>query len=141
MLFRSDALARLHAMVLERLADPTAFARWFGAYNSTPKNPDIDWSPETPVSAHDLRRHLSTGEALHRNPASRFSFVRQADGGVLLFVDGECFECAGEAGAFAEQLCAGESVALDPAMVASDEVVALLVQLTNQGILALSEAD
>ena len=137
----ADALASLHAMVLEHLADPTAFARWFGTYNSTPKNPDIDWSPETPISAQALRRHLSNSHPLHRNPASRFSFVRQPEGGVLLFVDGECFECAGEVAAFAELLCGGDEVVVDPATVASDEVVVLLVQLVNQGSLALANND
>ena len=41
-----EALAALHAMITEKLADREAFARWFGGYNSTPKYPEIDWAPE-----------------------------------------------------------------------------------------------
>ena len=69
---------------------------------------------------------------LHGNTASRFAFVSQADGGVLLFVDGECFECAGEVGAFAERLCVAESVVVDPAMVASDDVAVLMLTIIKR---------
>ena len=134
-----DALARLHAMVAEKLADKDAFARWFGAYNSTPKYPEVDWAPELALSAEDLRARLATGEALHRNPASRFSFVRQG-AGVLMFVDGEVFECAGEVAAFAEALCAGERVVVASPMVESKAVMALLLRLIDQGAVAFNHS-
>jgi 50S ribosomal protein L16 3-hydroxylase len=136
----ADALARLHAMVLAQLTDRDAFARWFGAYNSTPKYPDIDWAPEAAVSVEELRTRLAAGEALHRNPASRFSFVRQAEG-VLLFVDGEAFECAGEAAVFAEVLCAGERFVVSPPQTESEATMALLNRLFNQGAVAFDPED
>jgi 50S ribosomal protein L16 3-hydroxylase len=131
----ADALAKLHAMVLENLTDPAAFARWFGTYNSTPKYPEVDWAPEEALSTEELRARLANGEALHRNPASRFSFVRQGDG-VLMFVDGECFECEGEVGVFAEVLCAGDSFTVAPSLTESEAAMNLLAQLFNQGCLA-----
>ena len=134
------ALAQLHAMVMEKLADPTAFARWFGSYNSTPKYPDIDWAPEEAVTVEEFRARLAAGEALHRNPASRFSFVRQGDG-VLLFVDGECFECAGEAAVFAEMLCAGKRFVVSPPQTESEATMALLNRLFNQGAVAFDPED
>jgi 50S ribosomal protein L16 3-hydroxylase len=136
----ADALARLHAMVLEKLADPAAFARWFGSYNSTPKYPDIDWAPEAAVSPDELRTRLAAGEPLHRNPASRFSFVRQGDG-VLLFVDGEAFECAGAMDTFAEMLCAEERILIAPPQIESETTMTLLVQLYDQGALGFNPAD
>ena len=102
----ADAVAALHAMITQRLGDRDAFARWYGIYNSTPKYPEIDWSPGMPVDAAELQSRLSDGDALCRNPASRFSFIRRGADGVLLFVDGQCFECSGETAAFAEILCA-----------------------------------
>ena len=60
-----------------------------------------------------------------------FSFVRRDAGAVLLFVDGECFECEAETAGFAEALCAGGE-----AMPATDAAVALVVALVNQGSLA-----
>jgi 50S ribosomal protein L16 3-hydroxylase len=130
----ADALARLHAMVLEKLTDRDAFARWFGAHNSTPKYPDIDWAPEEAVSVEELRARLAAGEALHRNPASRFSFVRQ-DAGVLLFVDGEAFECAGEVGMFAEMLCAGEQVVVGSNL--AESAMTLISSLLERGTVTI----
>ncbi len=135
----ADALASLHGMVMEQLADPTAFARWFGTYNSTPKYPDIDWAPEAPVSAEELRARLANGEALHRNPASRFSFVRQGEG-VLLFVDGECFECAGEIVVLAERLCGADHVVVARPQTEPEAAMTLLKRLFDRGAVAFDSA-
>jgi 50S ribosomal protein L16 3-hydroxylase len=134
----SDAITKLHAMISEKLADRDAFARWFGEYNSTPKYPEQDWQPEEPIEVAELRERLASGEALHRNPASRFSFMRQRAGGVMLFVDGACFECAGEVATFAEALCAQDQVIVDEE---SDAVMEMIVQLFNQGSVAFAGAD
>ncbi len=135
-----DALASLHAMVIERLSNKDAFARWFGEYNSTPKYPDVDWAPEVSMSMDELRKRLTSGELLHRNPASRFSFVRRGDG-VLLFADGESFECEGEVGAFAEMLCAEERIVISPPQAKSKATMALLNRLSNQGAVAFHPED
>ena len=123
-----EAMARMHALVTEALGDSAAFARWFGRYNTTPRASGVDWTPEEPATAQDVRDRLAGGTVPVRNPASRFSFVRQ-DAGLLLFVDGECFECTGEAAVFAERLCAGRD--LTPG--ASPAEVELVVALLNQG--------
>jgi 50S ribosomal protein L16 3-hydroxylase len=136
----ADALARLHAMVLEKLTDRDAFARWFGGYNSTPKYPDIDWAPEAAGSVEELRARLAAGEALHRNPASRFSFVRQGDG-VLMFVDGATLECAGDMGAFAATLYAGDRIVISPAQIDSEKTMNLLVRLFDRGAVGFNSAD
>jgi 50S ribosomal protein L16 3-hydroxylase len=132
----AEAIAGLHAMITEKLGDSDTFARWFGGYNSTPKYPDMDWKPEEPVEAQQLRELITAGELLNRNPASRFSFIRQEGSAILLFVDGECFECTGETTTLAETLCAHDCVMVDPALTASDATMTLLVQLFNQGSIA-----
>jgi 50S ribosomal protein L16 3-hydroxylase len=134
------ALVALHKMVTEKLADRNAFARWFGEYTSAPKYPEVDWQPEVPVDAEQLRSWIANGEPLARNPASRFSFVR-ADGAVLLFVDGASFETAGDAAAFAELLCAQDDMIVDPELTQSKATMALLVQLYNQGSIAFDQED
>jgi 50S ribosomal protein L16 3-hydroxylase len=126
------ALDALHRMVLERLGDRKAFARWFGTYNSMSKYAELDWSLEAPVSAHDVRQYLANGATLTRNPASRFSFIQQEDG-VLLFVDGQCFECAGKAATFAKMLCAQDMLTLYPDLSKSESALRIIVQLINQG--------
>lgn len=135
------ALGRLHAMVMERLADPAAFARWFGRYNSIPKYPEIDWRPEEAAEPSDIRAMLADEALLLRNPASRFAFIRQEGGGVLLFVDGESFSCVGETAGLAEQLCAQDELALAPALAGVDAAVALLGALYNQGSISLGGED
>ena len=132
----AEAISGLHAMITDRLGDRTAFARWFGGYNSTPKYPEMDWKPEAPVTAADLRAIIANGEPLSRNPASRFSFIRQDADGLLLFVDGVCFECTGETAAFAELLCAQDCLIVDAGLSKSDATMTLVTQLFNQGSVA-----
>ncbi len=133
----SDAIARLHTMITQHVTDPAAFARWFGAYNTLPKYPDIDWSPETPITGTELRRRLALGETLLRNPASRFSYVNEESGQTLLFADGVCFTCAGDAALYARMLC--DRSLMSPTN--TDASVALIVQLYNQGSVAFDQED
>ena len=131
----ADAIADLHAMITEKLSDRATFARWFGGYNSTPKYPDIDWRPEAPVEVAELLKCVANGEPLTRNPASRFSFIRQG-ASVLLFVDGECFECSEETAGFAETLCAQDCIETEPHLANSPAAMELIAQLVNQGSVA-----
>jgi len=133
------ALVRLHAMVTEKLADGAAFARWFGAYSSTPKYPEVDWAPDEPVSVADVRRALGAGATLRRNPASRFAFVREGEA-VVLFVDGQRHECAGEAARFAERLCAVDQLPTEAALAASVATVDLIAALLNGGSIEVDQA-
>ncbi len=135
------ALASLHAMIAEKLLDQATFARWFGQYNSTPKNPNMDWAPEEPVTLEDVKATLARSASLCRNPASRFSFVRQEACAVLLFVDGACYECADDTAAFAEQLCAHARIEIVPALLSSVAVASLVTALVNQGSLAFEDED
>jgi 50S ribosomal protein L16 3-hydroxylase len=135
------ALDRLHAMLREGLSDRAAFARWFGAHNSTPKYPEIDWRPEEPATVEQLRGALESGAPLQRNPASRYSFIRQDGGGVLLFVDGECFECEGKVTELAAKLCGEPVVAVADDLIQSDPAMELIAALYNQGSLAFETED
>lgn len=130
------AIARLHALVTARLSDQAAFARWFGGYNSTPKYPEMDWQPEVPVRVEDVRADIAEALPLIRNPASRFSFIRQGANAVLLFVDGECFECAGAAAPIAEQLCASDRFVVDRSVIVAEPAAELIATLCNQGSIA-----
>ena len=132
------AIAALHAMITEKMADKNAFARWYGQYSSTRKYPDIDWQPEEPIEIDELRECLADGFPLCRNPASRFSFTEQGST-TLLFVDGHCFECANETRTLAARLCAMDGIEIDPNLLKSDAAMALIAALFNQGSLAFDE--
>ncbi len=135
------AIDRLHAMITQAMRERDAFARWFGHYSSTPKYAEADWSPEAPIDIEALRASLAEGLPLHRNPASRFSFIRQAGGAVLLFVDGDCFECAGETATLAALICARDRIAVDPALMTSDDAMTLLATLFDRGAVAFEAED
>ncbi|MDB5714499.1 MAG: cupin protein [Sphingomonadales bacterium] len=128
----AEAIAELHAMLTEKILDRDAFARWFGGYTSTPKNPE-NWAPDKPVENAGLRSFIEGGTPLVRNPASRFSFIRKSPASTLLFVDGECIECAKGTTAFAEQLCGQTSFKCDPRSMKSAAVMALIARLVDQG--------
>lgn len=134
------ALDRLHAMITEALSDRAAFARWFGGYVTTPKYPDIDWTPEEALSEEGVRDALTNGATLVRNPASRFSYVREADK-VLLFVNGEMFECEGDVAEFAVKLCDETSSIVPPIPASSDKVITLITMLINNGEIEAQEAE
>ncbi len=136
----APALARLHAMVTDAMADRAAFARWFGAYNSLPKYAETDWRPEAPIGQAAVQALLAQRQPLNRNPASRFAFIRQAGDALCLFVDGQSFDCTGSVATVAEQVCASPSLTVDPALAASVPVARLIAALIDQGSLAFEEA-
>ncbi|MFK7840958.1 MAG: cupin domain-containing protein [Sphingorhabdus sp.] len=130
------AIDRLHGLLTEKLTDRAAFARWFGEYSSTARYPETDWRPEEPIETEHLRGLLTADNPLLRNPASRFSFIREDENKLLLFVDGESFNCADETIALAERLCAQDQFIIDPEWQKSDDVVKLLGELYNRGNLS-----
>ncbi|WP_338468532.1 cupin domain-containing protein [Novosphingobium sp. ZN18A2] len=133
-----EALSRLHETVTRKLADRAAFVRWFGRYNSAPKNPEIEWGPENPVSTEEVRKAIDAGVAIVRNPASRFSFVAGTNGDVLLFADGECFECAGDSALFAKALCAQVRFVPDSGLARNDDALRRIARLCTSGSIAFA---
>ena len=124
-------LASLHAMITETLSDRDAFARWFGEYTSAPKYTDQDFGPETAATAKGIMASVAGGVPLIRNPASRFSFVRQSEHAVMLFVDGESFDASGAVAKFAEALSASAQITIDPAL--RNEAAPLIARLIDKG--------
>lgn len=125
-------IAKAHAMVTEKLLDRDAFARWFGEYISTPKYADRDFAPERAETVEAVLAHVAGGVPLLRNPASRFSFIRQGEDDVILFVDGESLPMSGGAAKFAEAVCASARLVVDPAL---SGVAPLIAHLIDQGSL------
>ena len=136
-----DAIDRLHQMMIEKMGDRAAFARWFGQYNSTRKYPDVDWREEQPIGIEKLREYLTDGMPLHRSPASRFSFIRQEANSVLLFVDGEEFSCTDENITLAEIVCGHDNIIIDENLLRSDSAMALIAKLYGQGSVYFDQED
>jgi 50S ribosomal protein L16 3-hydroxylase len=132
----SEALARLQDMVVRAIGDRHSFARWFGAYNSTPKYADVDWAPEESASPEAVSAAIASGALFTRNPASRFAFIQGDAGALTLFVDGTAIDCAAAIAPLAHALCATDEVTVEAHFVNVPAAVALLTQLCNQGAIA-----
>lgn len=131
---KADAITQLHRMITEKCLDQDSFMRWFGRYSTAAKNSDIDWSPQEPALADEVSQSIAQGAAMVRNPASRFSFIRKTPRSILLFVDGQCFSCAGEDAVLAQSICA-QSRLIMPSRV-SPTMIDLITELFNQGSVA-----
>lgn len=135
----AEAITTLQAMIADMLHDRSRFARWFGQYNTAPKNPEIDWKPDQPAQIDHIRQWLAAGWPLIRNPASRFSFVRETASSVMLFADGHCFSCSDDAAGFAQAICA--EAGLTVAREVSPATLELITALFNEGSLAFDCED
>ena len=135
----SAALDRLYAMVMTALKDRSSFDSWLGQHVSLPKYEEIDWRPEEQVTCARVQSSLMKVTALSRNPASRFVFIRKPDGAFQLFVDGTPFDCAGEAEAVAERICAEARVQFPVSLAQSEPAVAMIAALINQGSLIFED--
>lgn len=136
---RAGDIARVHAMITEKMLDRDAFARWFGEYNSTPKYADVDFRPEDAETAEQIQAHVAGGVPLVRNPASRFSFLRQSERAVVLFVDGESFDLSGDAARFAEALSASVRLTVDPELAIA--AASLIARLISKGSVRFDPSD
>lgn len=128
-----DAIDKLHSLITEKMGDRNRFARWFGQYVSTPKYPEVDWRPEPGISVEELMKSSTADSFIERNPASRFSFIRNGSNTLLLFVDGNCFECTDQTAQFAEQICNNRKILVDHDFRTSDNVIRLITALYHQG--------
>ncbi len=135
------ALAELQRLALDKLCDPEGFARWFGQYNTAPKYPEIDWALPHPLTLDEVLAMAAAGIPIARNPASRFAFTRAETGEILLFVDGQCFDCPGTAARFAQDLCAMDNPCLPQELAENGDCAALLLALCNQGSVAFDDED
>lgn len=87
-------LVVLYVMVMEKLVDCDVFVCWFGVYNFMFKYFEVEWGLEELVLVEDICVMIVGGVVLWCNFVSWFLFVCGDD--VLLFVDGDCFDCVGE---------------------------------------------
>jgi 50S ribosomal protein L16 3-hydroxylase len=133
----TQTVAAARAMIDTLFDDADAgFARWLGCYLTEPK-PQFDILPlEQPVTATELAAQIAGGPGLLRHPAARLAWSRSTDGAILLFCQGVAHRLTGERHDMAEQLCTHRCLAADQAsaLLADDEVGALLVDLYNDGV-------
>ena len=120
------AIDRLHKMMLSKISNKAGFTRWLGQYLSAPKYGEPHPS--------DLMDHdMQNGDAIIRNPASRFVYI---DDGQSLYVDGIYYDCTGETANFAKALCSYEALIYQYNM--SDDIKLLIQKLYTQNAICSS---
>lgn len=133
------ALDKVRDVFNQFLNDDTKLATWFGEYVTDPKYPELDQSPEDQIDADQLADALAQGElAFVRNEGSRVSFVEQNDDQVLLFVDGQSYECKGGSVQLAKLMCQTPNLIINQGEWAQEQLE-LLVSLYNRGCIYLAE--
>jgi 50S ribosomal protein L16 3-hydroxylase len=138
---RAEAIARLYELATGKMLDVAAFARWFGEHNSSRKHSGLDWGREEPIGIEDVRELVARNLPLCRSPGSRFSFIRQEAGSLMLFADGASFDCSAETARLAEELCARDCIRINPDLLRSDAAMTLVTVLVNRGSLDFGETD
>lgn len=136
------ALSRLRGLLRQAIAlDDETLTVWLGRYLSEPK-PGFRAEPEEePYSEAELRDYLRGGGVLERNPGSRFHYIAEPEGEVLLFVDGQEFALGPAVAFMAPLLCRYRS--LPPARLREAlkqaDARQLLLDLLNDGYLLIYE--
>jgi 50S ribosomal protein L16 3-hydroxylase len=118
--------------------DADAFARWFGEFTTEPKSA-LDWAVDEPMSGDEICTAVRAGSWLARNPASRFAYIERGEGVITLFVDGEAFDCAGEAARFGRALCAASRLPVQSELLAEEGGLDLLSELIGEGAVAFED--
>ncbi len=122
----ADAIDRLHKMMVSKMSDKADFARWLGQYLSAPKY-------DTANQSNHIAHGMQNGDAIMRNPASRFIY---ADDGQSLYVNGIYYPCTKETANFARTLCGYEALIYQDIM--SDDVKILIQKLYAQNAICSS---
>lgn len=136
------ALSRLRGLLRQAITlDDETLTVWLGRYLSEPK-PGFRAEPEEePYSEAELREYLRGGGVLERNPGSRFHYIAEPEGEVLLFVDGQEFALGPAVAFMAPLLCRYRSLTparLREALKQAD-ARQLLLDLLNDGYLLIYE--
>ncbi|MDX2423395.1 MAG: cupin domain-containing protein [Amphritea sp.] len=132
---RPEALDKIRAIFTDYLQDDARLGEWLGKFVTDPKYPELDQSPEQPVTIDEIRDALKTGDLCFiRNEGSRFSYSVINDDQVQLYADGNCFKVSGTCCTLATSLCQTPAIVINQGEW-SDQQLQLLADLYNQGSL------
>lgn len=135
----SAALDRVAQILASYLKDREQLSRWFGEYMTDPKYPELVEDGEE-ISIEEMTAALNEGCMLRRNEGARYAFVRCPDTqAATLFADGKSYAVTADSIPLLELLCGSER-SISPAEVdLSDEQLALICKLIENGSLYLSD--
>ncbi len=130
----AHALDRVHDLLNAAFdADPGFRADWFGRFITRYRAAGFATPRSRPFTAAAFGKRLQGRGALHRQPTSRFAFIREGRG-ARLFVAGGAHDTSA---ALARRLCEYRSLPLTEAASLPDAGIELLRTLVNQGHLVI----
>lgn len=129
------SLAAVGRMLREACAvEPDELAEWFGAFITEPKPWLRPLPPAAPLERAEFARVLASGSRqLRADPASCLAHARRAEGGQLLFVDGEAYVLPAELYPVARTLCVPSSPVGTASLGSLSEPALDLLYLLYQG--------
>ena len=105
----TQARQKIDAILDQHLNDPLSRARWLVEYSSTLKSTDYLGEAQPEFQAEDLLAILKQGQPIYQNEGSRFVYCN-AEGTVLLGVDGTLHEMDGSTLTFVQYLCSNQLI-------------------------------
>ncbi len=136
---RLEALKRVREIVRNAIADEE-IDRWFGYYVTEPKRGDIIVPPDESWEEDDLRDAMENGAWLERAAPTRFAYIKQPGGQILLFVHGDEYVLKSEFFFAADLLTGMDTLDMDTLGPHLDEpdFPLLLLALINDGHLEVA---
>lgn len=133
-----DAIARVKALMLEKLNDDKIINAWFGRYMTQPKYMDQLIPAEESLTPEQLEQNLANGEVINLSEGSRLAFS-DTENELTLFADGEGYPIPSSDKAIAIQLAEQKYLTSDEINSLSNEFKVNLCELISRGSLYLSD--
>lgn len=138
-----EDLSRVHQTLNRLLNNPSAIDQWFGKFVTRSQRGGSSLPPSQPLTPEQLVQRVKSQHPLRRSEASRFSYIDQPSGKVLLFVNGELYPVDDSRLAELPALLSNHSTlphkALGPLLDLPDGAE-LITQLYNKGHLYFPDA-
>jgi len=130
-----QTLANVSRVIKELPLNDKDIAHWFGRFVTDPKGSYYPELPDVDIDAATLLAQLQSGHVLYRGEHSRFNFIRDDNGTVYMYIDGQEYRMTNGLAVLAEILCnqphyCHEDLAV---VINNKEALPLLAQLFNQG--------
>jgi len=120
--------SKLNQVLNQHTQNPENLKRWFGEFNTSPKNESCIQALESSFTKEDLEDLISQNVIICRNEGSRFAYTKSGQS-ILFFVDGQSFELHENNLNFVQTLCDTRGLSIKQLLAGSnDSTIKQLVQ-------------
>jgi len=133
-----EAIARVKAIITEKLSNEATIKAWFGRYMTQPKYHDQLIAAEKPLTEAELIKEMAQGVVICISEGSRLAFS-EAENGLLLFADGDGFDVSVADKLILLRLTEQKSLDESELYSSSNDFIGIILELLNRGTLYLSD--